>query len=746
MNRIRTSNSTLAGYRAALEHFDRIQLGRGDPTFDELVEVDVQGDHLKKLLLTTGKIFARAQVYKFNNPDNGTIVVSTKKQFFSKWKEALREKFPHHPDWVNHEQVWWNLLSKDFEAEGIRYRQRDDDSTDRANMPFYHDLKPDMIFSSQRSALLRQENGKARDGTELCMLLMKSCRGMPQLQYGPLQQRKWYVDTALSVGRGSELMLCRHDEMYWDPILENVDGNWSEMKTLTQQSIVCGPNKCEMPFKTYYSDWFHASGSFFAVEGGLARGDDVHPHKIQYVYTQLQGLSNNTVAAKTSALLQNYVLDCVKDQTTSRSIRRGITTQLSLHPQMNEFLLNAIGGWAEKSNSKTYKRITPKSLYPGMNALGFWDNIMTPKKAPRLECLGAHVQDQLEAFMEKLYVVDVELYKPGNRLRPMLRACTASLIMYHPDVLRDFGRSNLIAEKVTDAAAEAEIADDQHTDPEAVLKHWSQKIREDFCLRNPDQKPDHDTMDLREEIKAQRMEIRNLHEKHNTLSISFNDFSHNVLTSVTSTLSNFKEDVIATLRPQRRSMSTSPAASTTSASYDQSSLGSTTSLSEQPSTTSIENNSTARVSVQSSANKRSAAGIPGAQSKKKKAKSIGHSSRAEIDNLSGVTLFQYLAELHKAGILKNKCKEDLSGVFLCQHKEMDKIRAAMSLAACVVTDDQWENLTKADAETEVMNAGRKTAEDCCCHLFDWEVQAGIQDGTVDHKKTKATVKMVALVF
>jgi len=46
------------------------------------------------------------------------------------------------------------------------------------------------------------------------------------------------------------------------------------------------------------------------------------------------------------------------------------------------------------------------------------------------------------------------------------------------------------------------------------------------------------------------MEMRNLHKKHNTLSISFNDFSHNVPTSATSTLSNFKEDVIATLCPQ----------------------------------------------------------------------------------------------------------------------------------------------------------------------------------------------------
>jgi hypothetical protein len=99
--------------------------------------------------------------------------------------------------------------------------------------------------------------------------------------------------------------------------------------------------------------------------------------------------------------------------------------------------------------------------------------------------------------MDALYSVDVQAFKPDDHpLRPLLRACMASLIMYHFDVLKDFKMTNLIPRKVL-----AKICDGEHSDPTKVLRHWStRKIREDFLARNPNGPDPLPEGDLRESL------------------------------------------------------------------------------------------------------------------------------------------------------------------------------------------------------------------------------------------------------
>ncbi len=60
----------------------------------------------------------------------------------------------------------------------------------------------------------------------------------------------------------------RYDAWHWDHLFENIDANWTKIKTLmTQQCMLFPPNKT-----SYEADFYHALGSYYAVENGLCRG------------------------------------------------------------------------------------------------------------------------------------------------------------------------------------------------------------------------------------------------------------------------------------------------------------------------------------------------------------------------------------------------------------------------------------------------------------------------------------------
>ena len=163
--------------------------------------------------------------------------------------------------------------------------------------------------------------------------------------------------------------------------------------------------------------------------------------------------------------MKAYTSPALKDCTSSRSIRRGATTFLTMHVGVTKAQLNARGGWTSESNSRAYKETTPALTIPAQNALAGWDDTTTAKYPPRLECLGSHVLPVLEAFMNNLYIVDVPAFQVGGSLHPFLRACTGAMIMYHFDVAKDYGLQNSIVEKVLRAATTARICDGLRTDP-----------------------------------------------------------------------------------------------------------------------------------------------------------------------------------------------------------------------------------------------------------------------------------------
>ena len=70
-----------------------------------------------------------------------------------------------------------------------------------------------------------------------------------------------------------------------------------------------------------------------------------------------------------------------------------------------------------------------------MLVIGSWQDPHARVYPPNLECLCADVQDIIERFIQEGFTVNVTQFLPGGNLRPLLRTCTASLMMYFPNML-----------------------------------------------------------------------------------------------------------------------------------------------------------------------------------------------------------------------------------------------------------------------------------------------------------------------
>jgi hypothetical protein len=126
------------------------------------------------------------------------------------------------------------------------------------------------VQQNVRNQFLHGDKKYAVDSKSLCTLLIKQCIGRAQLKEGLAQKRFWYVLCALAVGHGGKVKHQQYDEWYWDWLFRNVDATWSETKV--QNPMLFGPTKYGE--YSYICDFYHAFGTFFAVENGLEWGSN----------------------------------------------------------------------------------------------------------------------------------------------------------------------------------------------------------------------------------------------------------------------------------------------------------------------------------------------------------------------------------------------------------------------------------------------------------------------------------------
>jgi hypothetical protein len=123
---------------------------------------------------------------------------------------------------------------------------------------------------------------------------------------------------------------------------------------------------------------------------------------------------------------------------------------------------------------------------PGGRVLAGYAHPYLETFPPNLECLGSHVAATLDAFMGELYPISLSDFLPEGHLRPALRACTASVIMHYPTMLKDVSAQNLVIDKLHRTAQKVKLGDSKYPEagPIDVLVHWSAVIKENFIHRN----------------------------------------------------------------------------------------------------------------------------------------------------------------------------------------------------------------------------------------------------------------------
>jgi hypothetical protein len=81
--------------------------------------------------------------------------------------------------------------------------------------------------------------------------------------------------------------------------------------------------------------------------------------------------------------------------------------------------------------------------------------------------------------MTAMYTISIPEFKPGNRLYPVLKICTASIIMHHVDFESNCLPQKRVSSTLRAAAARAEISDPrvpQNLGPQEVLNFGSKTI------------------------------------------------------------------------------------------------------------------------------------------------------------------------------------------------------------------------------------------------------------------------------
>jgi hypothetical protein len=401
---------------------------------------------------------------------------STKLQYLGRIKEQLHQRFPKHEEWATEKSWYSNLLDSTSKA-AERILRDDPDYNNPKIVPLYPIVKEGYYGTDING-------GKqcAFDMKLLSLRLLQKCSKskIESLSNGPLQQRVWFLLMMYAVGRGGEIKGLKVEETQWDPWAWNIDLNWNEDKTLTRHSMLFGPSK-----HIYLLCVYHAFACFFAVERGLYRSPDTIERKFhKYFFPDLHLIANSSVAAKLTSILKSMVPPDMRSNVSSRSTRKGATTFLSMHAGVTESELNARGGWSDTTNSKSYRQLTPALTVPGDAALNQWQDTRTPKAAPYLRAIAKSFHPLIDNLLARLYVISKSLpeFQKGGHLRPFLEACTASLIMYHFDLVDDHGAHHAVAQRLLEAVAEVL----PQSEPQVILRAWSTAIRNDFATRNPD--------------------------------------------------------------------------------------------------------------------------------------------------------------------------------------------------------------------------------------------------------------------
>jgi hypothetical protein len=161
------------------------------------------------------------------------------------------------------------------------------------------------------------------------------------------------------------------------------------------------------------------------------------------------------------------------------SLRIGSVNQMLLHPSVDLSLAILRGGWSFDSIVSIFTYILKLLVFLAMagRSLCGWSNIKSGGKAPDLNPALEVLKERQILLINLMGALFSQHYV--RRLDSLFRALFATLILYLPDVMADYGAQHIISKQMITSAAMFNLSYDD-------LMMCSKAIKDDFLRRNID--------------------------------------------------------------------------------------------------------------------------------------------------------------------------------------------------------------------------------------------------------------------
>jgi len=171
---------------------------------------------------------------------------------------------------------------------------------------------------------------------------------------------------------------------------------------------------------------------YFMCCNGLYRTQEqIEKSLSKVVFPSLYNIGDASVARKLTVGVRKYLPVSprkeLRDSFSSRLLRLGHITELTMHPEVTLFQLCARSGHSTGTTLDSYidKKNVAKTI-PAANALHQRVRVLAKVVVPRLDSLGEDVQEQVKLLMDFMFpVVSIADFHQGQPQYPVLKICVA---------------------------------------------------------------------------------------------------------------------------------------------------------------------------------------------------------------------------------------------------------------------------------------------------------------------------------
>lgn len=436
------------------------------------------------------------------NPNNKKCISpKTMEKYIGQIKEQFKRRYPNHPEFRGRDPDWWKQLMKSFmkAAERMRLRlqgnddivfgEQDAQPLYRCNFntgegrhapgSWYNDDAAAPLFGGASNNII-----STVDLNFICRKLMKKADVTGTKKH--LQERAWVCLIRHCAGRAGEIRFNDLSDWKYHYYLQAVDITWTELKTCEKYSM---PMVSDL--MSFLVCPFHAIASAALVERLFFRSS-LHESSgcVARLFPDCHNYSETYVAKNVTRVIR----DCLKEWPkksheifSSKSLRAGAITELSMHPDSNIFFVNNRSGHSTRTNLEYYvdKKSPLRSLASARALSGRKDS----KKAiilPRLEWLGDGNKEAVHKFLCAAFVVSVPYLQPGGHIFEVTKHLLATLILWHNDVQSENGMDDAVASRLREVARNSKITDCNNTElfPEMCLMKWSTIMKDKYMEMN----------------------------------------------------------------------------------------------------------------------------------------------------------------------------------------------------------------------------------------------------------------------